>query len=172
MGCSVGVGEGSVAGVVSAPECDLNGEAYDLDPSFFSAALVEETLEIRIQRGSDLERFSDGIVIVVFDTNELYATSLGVPIQLGEGAPVRMSFYLHGTCPLDRDDVPVSYDARSGSITFRSTYAPDSDDDVEIAGRFDNVELTDLSDPGARYAIMSGEFRFFYNRGRPAQRFP
>lgn len=172
-GCSVGSGDGDVFGTVSAPDCDLEADSYDLNPNFFAASLIDdEQLEIRIQRGGDLERFSDGIVIVVFDTTMVREELLGMPIELGESAPVRMTLYMNDTCPLDRDDVPVTYDARKGAIVFRRIYAPDVSDDADIVGDFTGVVLEDLAEPMIRNAVLDGEFRFFYDRGRPAQRFP
>lgn len=173
--CSVGGGEGQVTGTVNAPSCDLNMADYSLDPTFFGADPVEDMLEIRIQRGSDLETFSDGLTVLVLDAKTVRADLIGVPIELtGEAdALVQMNVFLNDTCPTGRGDAPVNYEAVNGSIVFQNIYAPElTEDDVETAARFDDVLFVDPDDPEVRNAVLSGEFRFLHNRGRPAQRFP
>lgn len=174
-GCSVGSGEGEVQGTVNAPSCELDMADYDLDPTFFGADPVEELLEIRIQRGSDLEAYSDGLGILVRDAKRVRAELIGIPIELtGEAdALVQMSFYLNETCPPDRRTGPVHYEAVAGLIVFENIYAPTlTEDDVETAARFNDVSFVDPESPDERHARLSGRFRFLYTRGRPAQRFP
>lgn len=168
--------------MVWAPECGLDGEAYDLEPSSFFAHVIPgetdsagEMLEIRVQQGSDLDNKSDGLWILVRDAKLVKEERLGVPITLDgtESALVRMNLYLNETCEPSRTETPVNYEARAGTITFRNLYAPSvSEREVEIAASFRDVELVDPAAPAARRAILSGDFRFLYNRGRPAQRFP
>lgn len=164
-----------MSGVVNAPECDLDMEAYDLEPTFFGADPVEELLEIRIQRGSDHEAHSDGLGILVSDAERVRATLIGVPIELTGNAEalVQMNVYLNETCPVDRTTGPVSYEAVSGFLIFENIYAPTlTEDDVEVAARFSDVLFVDPRSPGRRNATLSGNFRFLHNRGRPSQRFP
>lgn len=175
LGCSVGGGEGEVTGTVTAPGCELDMASYDMEPTFFGADAVEEMLEIRIQRGSDLETFSDGLTILVTDAGRVRADLLGVPIELtGEAdALVQMNVYLNGTCKPERSELPVNYEAVNGSIVFENIYAPElTEDDVETEANFDDVLFVDPANPEERNAVLSGYFRFLHNRGRPAQRFP
>lgn len=176
-GCTAGNGEGEASGIVNAPRCGLEGEPFDLSPSFFVADPTddERVLEIRIQRDSNFEDKADGLAVLVLDANRVKEELLGLPIDFADGddALVRMSLYLNERCPVLRDEVPVSYTAVEGTITFVQIYAPDIDDgDKTIAATFDDVLFTDLRDPETRNATMSGAFRFIFNRGRPAQRFP
>ncbi len=171
--CSVGVGQGEASGLVSAPDCDLLGEAIDLRPDFFVADEFEGHLEIRMQRGGDYEYLSDGISIFVADVAQEHER-LGTPVPLSAeaGAPVRMNLYLNERCPPDRHRPPVNYVAVSGNIVFTAIYAPEVDDNLLIAASFDSVRFVDPSRPAERFAIVSGALSFLYNRGRPAQRFP
>ncbi len=173
--CSVGVGEGSACGVVNEPACELAATEYCLDPSFYGADLAPDgMLEIRVQRGGDLEGKSDGLILLVRDLDDVVRPLLGQAIPLGDAAsPVMMSFYLNDTCKIDRGSTPVTLLAKSGTITFSSIYSETSDeDDVEIAASFESVHFTDDARPDERNATLSGNFKFLYNRGRPAQRFP
>lgn len=182
-GCSVGVGEGEVTGTLSAPECGgFEGPELDLKPDFFAADPVEDILEIRVQKGSDFEDASDGIAVTVLDAaavkDQLAGTEEGAGVSFDLGAPeeerlVNMSLYMNETCPFKEDRESVVYEARSGSITFLSIYAPKSEHSgVEIWAELSGVRLDDASRPEERYATIDGYFRFLFNRGRPAQRFP
>ena len=171
VSCSVGVGDGTASGLVTAPNCGMDAQEFDLRPNFYSAAEFEGTLSIRIQRGSDFAYLSNGITIFVADT-VLEKSRLGTPIQLSEeaGAPVRVNLYLNKRCEVFRDDPPVNYVAVEGEIVFDAMYAPDLDeDDLSITGRFENVRFTDTSRPDERFADFSADFDFLFNRGRPAQ---
>lgn len=174
--CSLGAGEGAVSGLVSAPPCELEGSSYSLDPTFFAAGeAAEGALEIRVQRGSDLESFSDGIALLVLDPEDIQRNRLGeaIPIRPVFDNPVRMSFYLNETCAIGRDETPVNYEAVDGDIVFSRIYAPTvGGDDVETAAEFRGVLFQDPRSPIERSAVLSGNFRFLFSRGRPAQRFP
>jgi hypothetical protein len=174
--CSVGTGAGEVSGIVNAPDCEMNNAAYDLQPTFFGGDdAVDDQLELRVQRGSDLENKSDGLLIHIFDPAAIRLERLGQPIALtGEASsPVHMGLYLNESCPITRTSVPANYAAVSGTITFLNLYAPTVDeDDVETVAHFSAVRLIDRSAPDVRWAELSGSFRFLFNRGRPAQRFP
>lgn len=171
LSCSVGVGDGSASGSVTAPECGMENQAFDLRPNFFAADEFEGTLSIRIQRGSDFAYLSNGITIFVADT-VLEAGRLGTPIPISElaGEPVRINLYLNKRCEVYRDDPPVNYIAVEGEIIFDAMYAPDLDENqLAISGRFENVRFVDTSRPEERFAIFSADFDFLFNRGRPAQ---
>ena len=65
VGCAKGSGEGSAVGQVWAPECGLEGEPFDLNPDFFAMqpSASVEIIDIVVQRGSDLQSYSDGISV-------------------------------------------------------------------------------------------------------------
>ncbi|MEM6961658.1 MAG: hypothetical protein AAF355_09485 [Myxococcota bacterium] len=175
LGCTVGIGEGSVTGLVNAPDCGLEEWALDLRPNFFVADVgTEEILEIRIQRGSGFEDRTNGVSISILDREEVFEQFLMQPIPITSEfmAPVRMALYLNRRCPYRSDRLPVIYEAVSGEITFDAIYAPGEGSGDRIEGSFTNVRLTDLREPEERFAVIDGDFSFVYARGRPAQRFP
>ena len=172
--CSVGVGEGEVSGIVNAPGCGIMNGAFDLRPNFFVADEFEGTLDLRLQHGGDFEFLSNGMSIFVADAAR-EANRLGTPISVHPEAEdgIRMNFYLHKDCTLDRNRLPVHYVGIEGEVIFESIYAPElNENQLETTARFQNVRFVDLSRPEERFAILSGEFSFLYNRGRPAQRYP
>jgi hypothetical protein len=188
IACSIGAGEGSVTGSVRIDECLLDTDDFNLGPTFFAGEFVGEpeniepierlrTLNIRIQRGSWRESDSDGLLVTVSDVNEMAAT-LGTPITIEDvaEAPVYLTLYLGQTC---ESGFPRAHWVRSailaadsGTITFDAIYAPGlGDADAEISASFEDVHFSDVGDPDGREALLSGYFRFVYQRGRPAQRF-
>ncbi len=179
-GCSVGGGEGAIGGhVVALDFCELDDPEYQLVPSFFSGELVEETMSIRIQRGSELEQFADGLMIVVRDVNDVKRQRLGLPIPLDGDwrSPVQMTLYLNDSCeagfPNEHRRRAVLLEAVGGTITFDAIYAPDIDPESPgIEAELDQVVFVDSTIPEERHATLSGSFSFFYQRGAPAQRFP
>lgn len=174
--CAQGVGEGSVAGVVSAPSCHLSPTTpFELAPTYFAAEAFGASLNIRLQHGTDIFDYSNVFFISVLDSNDVKLNQLGVPLAVSDadGAPVRISLALNETCPFHaRNSIPVSYQAVSGTITFSDIYAPDVGSGRTTAAVFDSVHLVDPSAPTERYADVSGYFQFVYTRGRPAQVFP
>lgn len=174
MGCSVGAGDGAVMGTVTSEECGLDHEPFNLKPSFFAAQPIEEMLEIRIQRNSDFEDKSDGINLFVRDADLIQRERLEQPIDLAAvNAVVTMNLYLNHSCKVDRRSTPFNLNARAGTITFHQIYAPQvSRKQIETDAEFADVLFEDPYKPEERNAVLSGHFRFLFNRGRPAQRFP
>lgn len=185
--CSVGQGSGEIGGVVHDALCEVDEPDYQLGPTFFSADVVEDRgdsamgrrLSIRIQRGSFREGDSDGMLVLVRDANEIARTSLGVPIEItgASDAPVQLTLYLNETCESGFPDefwqIPLVIEAHGGTITFDAIYAPDIDSEAtEISAVLTDVLFVDPLRPDERFARFSGSFRFFYQRGRPAQLFP
>ena len=173
-GCAKGSGEGSAVGQVWAPDCGLDGQLFDLNPDFFAMqpSASVEIIDIVVQRGSDLQSFSDGISVFIRDPEMLKESMLGTEIDLGGlVAPVEMTLFLNATCPgLAR--IPVVYGAVSGTIRFEELYVPWMDNDTqETVAVFTNVELIDNKDPDERRAVLDGDFRFLFERGLPAQYF-
>ncbi len=173
-GCAKGSGEGSAVGQVWAPDCGLDGEPFELNPDFFAMqpSGAVEVINIVVQRGSDLQSFSDGISVFIRDPEVLKESMLGTEIDFGGlASPVELALYLNATCPgIAR--IPVFYAAVSGTIRFDELYVPWADNDTkETVAVFTNVELVDNSEPDARRAVLDGDFRFLFERGLPLQYF-
>ncbi len=115
--CSEGTGSGSVTGTLDVPNC-WSGP-FNLQPNFFAAIPYDDTLELRIQNGSDQEAFSDGVEILIDDVAEirgdstqpsLYGDPLIVSLPAGVSPPgvpitanadpstVHFTLYLQRTC--------------------------------------------------------------------------
>lgn len=172
VGCAKGSGEGSVDGRVWAPECGLDGEAYSLNPNFFAMqpSSSVEIIDILVQRGSQLQSFSDGIAVFVRDPELLKESMLGSDIEFQLlDSPVEMTLYLNAMC---RTSLPVVYRAVSGTIRFDSLFVPWlENENKETSATFTNVELVDTQDPEQRRAVLSGDFSFLFERGLPPQLF-
>ncbi len=117
--CSQGEGNGEVVGTLDVPECWTG--TFDLKPDFFAAVPYRDGLQLRVQKGSDFETFSDGVSILVYDTSKVRpdpdggaggtygkplvvdlppeVTPPGVPVQ-AEADPtnVSLTLYLQKTC--------------------------------------------------------------------------
>lgn len=172
--CAKGSGEGQAIGQVWAPDCGLDGQLYELNPTFFAMqpSGSVEIIDIVVQRGSDLKFYSDGISVFIRDPELLKDSMLNREIDFELlDAPVEMTLYLNATCPgIAR--LPVVYEAVSGTIRFESLFVPWLDNDTkETFAVFTDVELVDPQDPEARMAILSGDFRFLFERGLPPQLF-
>jgi hypothetical protein len=174
IACSAGDGEGSATGMVNAPACGIDNEAFDLRPNFFTADPTENFLEIRVQRGSDQEDLSDKLTIFVAEADEVKASRLETPLTIGKAidSPVRMSLALNRTCPIDRRHGPINLVATSGTITFHSIYFPTGPDEPVTEATFTDVQFDDGWTPVVSSATLSGYFHFNFSRGRPAQFFP
>lgn len=191
--CSVGQGQGWARGSVLVRDCSVDIPSYDLSPNFFVADFIEEeetligvrrrAVTLRAQRGSFGEDTSDGLAIFVADVDEVQTSLLGVPIQLmapvdGFRPLVTMTLYLGASCPSGRPNsdyfiVPAILGTVSGQITFDAVYAPNTPGSgLEFSAHFENVRFESVDTPEDRNAVLDGQFSFFYQRGRPAQRFP
>ena len=193
--CTTGEGEGRVWSEQLYIENCWNGP-FELQPTFFGAnPYREESLLIRVQRGDNQEEVSDGLMVVVNDIQAIRGNDLGAPIDVGlppgvtpsgvslaggaEPPLVSLALYLHATCHAQNGTVY----AIGGSITFDSLFSgdinePDGDDRLTDA-TFENVVFADPRqmasdrsiDPG-QTSMVHGNFRFFFQRGQPAQPFP
>lgn len=192
IACSVGQGQGAARGSVLVRDCRVDIPAYDLLPNFFVADFIEEpatltglrrrSVTLRVQRGSYAEDTSDGLAIFVRDVDELQSTLLGVPIVLGSAVDPRplvtMTLYLGASCTSGHPNsdyfiVPAILGAVSGQITFDAVYAPNiAGSGLEFAAHFEGVRFESVDTPEDRNATLDGNFSFYYQRGRPAQRFP
>lgn len=191
-GCSTAEGEGEVHSDRLFIEGCWNG-SYDLKPSFFAANPYRDTMLIRIQRGEDIEELSDGLVVMVNNVDGIRQGLLGTSIPVGlpsgvqpVGTPIRqleeplvsLSLYLHQTC----HEQNGTLHAVEGTITFSDLFSGDPNEtngddrltDAEFDATFvDPRDATaDGSYPAGRTSRVTGKFRFFFQRGQPAQPFP
>ncbi|HYP87294.1 MAG TPA: hypothetical protein VEQ59_04060 [Polyangiaceae bacterium] len=188
-GCTVGEGEGEVKSTRLYLKGCWNGP-FDLAPDFFAANPYRgEALMIRVQRGDNNQEASDGLTVIVKD---LHAVELGAEIPVGlpngvappgqplTGAPdplVSLSLYLHQTC---HEQNSATYSV-SGNIVFRSIFSGDPNEanaekrltEAEFHVKFaDPRELVDADDPSSLTSdVVDGNFRFYFQRGQPAQPF-
>jgi hypothetical protein len=197
LGCSLGQGEGEVKSEkLIAKECWDQG--FDLGPNFFAAVPSNVTLQIRIQRGNDLQEVSDGLEVLVDDVEAIRAGLLrqGLPISLPSGAippgttletpvqgehPVHMSLYLGASC---HNQNVVLY-ALGGTITFNALFSGDPNE-KEASEKFTDAKFdmtvgdprdaptggkaTDV--PVEKQSHVTGFFKFYFERGQPGQPFP
>ena len=192
-GCSVGEGNGQVTSEnLLVPDC-WNGQ-FDLEPSFFAANPFENTVTLRIQRGTDSSEVSDGVLILLQDVERIREELLGQPIALGlpagvsppgfalqsSGAPPLASLvlYLNRTCDVQNRYL---YALAGTAGSFQATVVSPADLQLP-GGDTDNTDSTDnqivsesnpgLAYPAARASELEGNFHFFFQRGSPGQPFP
>lgn len=117
--CSQGEGGGTVTGTLNVPNCWTG--PFELEPDFLAAVPYLGGLQIRIQRGSDFQNFSDGASILLYDSTKVrpdpgagFAGLYGVPLKVDlqpsvvpPGVPVvaipdpalvSMTLYLQKSC--------------------------------------------------------------------------
>lgn len=191
--CATNEGTGWVrSDHLRAPGC-YDGP-FDLKPDFFASNPYRNSQTIRIQRGDDIVEYSDGISILVDDTARVRAklgeglrvglppevTPPGVPITPDPDPPiVHLTLYLNHSC----SGQLLALHGVEGSMTFEHLFSGDRNEedsgDRLSEGRFD-VKIGDPRDqpagggaiPEAKLSRLQGQFRFFFERGQPAQPFP
>ncbi len=81
---SLGQGQGTVTGTLNTPDC-WSGP-FNLQPDFFAGVPYRDSLNIRVQNGSDFETFSDGVSILVDDVHAIRPDTgpgeLGQPLSV------------------------------------------------------------------------------------------
>lgn len=196
--CSLGDGTGSVTcDNLVAPDCWKG--AYDLQPDFFAASPYRDSIYVRIQKGSDLQGVSDGLLILVDDVKDVEShlgEALPVTLPAGVAPPgivpgslcgsncsesgVHLTFYLLHSC---FNENTVFYGI-SGTITFTHIFngnPNESDASKKLTeGDFDvmvgDPQSIVRSGPDAGtipdQSELKGHFQFFFQRGQPAQPFP
>ena len=198
-GCAVGNGEGSVKGNLTIPDCDADLSHYDMRADFFAASVSSSQLIITIQHGGGSSEYTDTVTIAVQDYDAVqkaiedsgvmheasfdisaFERPPGAPVS-EKPPPVRLSALMRGSCGTQRfnpgDVSQVGLVATKGSIRFSSIFhgSVQSRDtnDKRIQGSF-NVEVEDPRGWGTTPAKghLEGDFKFFYQRGGPAQPFP
>ena len=65
------------------PDGTAVGACYDLQPDFFAAEPYRSTLQIRLQRGSDLAEFSDGLMVLIDDVPTILAAIAAAQADAG-----------------------------------------------------------------------------------------
>jgi hypothetical protein len=192
VACTVGEGEGWVKSDRLYVEDCWNGP-FDLGPSFFGAdSFRADALMLRIQRGDDIEEMSDGLVAVINDLptqrarlNQPIAVGMpvgvsppGVPIVYNpDPPPVSLSIYLHASCHAQNGTVYST----DGTVTFTALFSGDPNENDPhqrlTEARFDatfadprQLVGAGADDPSLK-SHVTGYFRFFFQRGQPAQPF-
>jgi hypothetical protein len=191
LGCSLGEGDGQVSSDKLAVEGCWNGP-FDLTPDFFSAVPYRRTLDVRVQHGGDLEEVSDGVTVLVDDIDAV-AARLGEPLPVGLpvgvqpiGVPVvyqpdppkvHLTLYLHRSCHAQNSALY----SISGTITFHAIFNGDPNE-ADAEKRLTHAEFSDITVADPRDMAKDGTlqeksrvygwFRFYFQRGQPAQPFP
>jgi len=192
LGCSVGEGEGWVRSQRLYVQDCVNGK-FDLGPDFFGAnSFRGDALQIRVQRGDNIEELSDGLVVLVNDLPTQRAlvgqeTKVGMPVGVSppgvpivynpDPPPVSLALYLHDSCHVENGTVYST----AGTITFKSLFSGDpneeSSEDRLTEASFDATfaDPRELVGPGGDdpnlQSQVTGYFRFYFQRGQPAQPF-
>lgn len=220
-GCSLGEGEGDVKSeALFARDCWYN--AYDLQPDFFAAVpysvnyrentddqvSYRDIVNIRVQRGTDMQEVSDGLSVLVQDVKRIRDSKDGLldlplPVTLPPGVlpagaalpqpppdgaipsdptpAIHVALFLQHSC---HNQNAVLYGV-GGTVTFHSLFSGDPNED-EASDKFTNAEFSvEMGDPrdvpvGAlayeipqdRRSLVTGFFRFYFERGQPGQPFP
>jgi hypothetical protein len=193
-GCTVGEGKGEVTSEHLVVKDCWEG-AFDLGPTFFGAnAFNRDKLSIRIQRGDNGQEVSDGLEVSIQDLQTLRKEFLNQAVDVAlppgvhppgsdwpvatEPTMVSLGLYLHDTCHAQNGALY----AVSGTITFERLFSgnpneTNGDDrlteatfeanfadprNADVYGNFDEADLS----------VVTGWFRFYFQRGQPAQAFP
>jgi hypothetical protein len=194
--CSLGEGEGEVKSDKLAVTGCWNGQ-FDLRPDFFAASPYQRILAIRLQRSSNIVDVSDGVNLLVDDIDKVrqhIASNPGVPLKVGlppnvvpPGVPVtsdpdpplvHLTLYLHRAC--HRQNAALY--SLSGGIVFRSIFNGDRSekdpDELLTEAEFDDIVIGDPRDRDVatntvlNQSHLRGRFKFYFERGQPAQPFP
>jgi hypothetical protein len=194
-GCTVGEGDGAVTSERLIVRDCWDGP-FDLGPTFFAAnAFSTDQVSMRIQRGDNNQEVSDGLTVSIRDLQSIRSDSLGQPVPVGippgiklagggtfagnRDAVVSLSLYLHDTCYLQNGALY----SIGGEITFTHLFSGNPNETVGeqrlTDAKFDNVQFADPRDAGSDGTFaasvvspVNGWFRFYFQRGQPAQPFP
>jgi hypothetical protein len=192
LGCSQAEGEGWVKSDKLYIENCWNGP-FNLEPNFFGANPYQNTVSVRVQRGDNLMEVSDGLIVNVDKVGTVRkrlgeeldvglpvgVSPPGVPVKYQDDPPlVHLSLYLNDSCHEQNSTIY----SISGKITFKALFSgdinEDNADDRLTDASFDAV-FADPRHIGAdgnvdpeRTSNVQGWFRFFFQRGQPAQPFP
>ncbi len=192
--CAQGVGEGSVKSEQLYVRNCWNGP-FDLGPNFFGAnPFSTDVISIRVQRGDDNQEVSDGLNVMVSDVQRIRNSQLGQALDVGlpagvtpPGMPLRLdpdppavslTLYLQDTCHLQNGTI---YSTK-GTITFTRLFSGDAnetDSDDRLTEASFDATFADPRDMNSDYTFdaavqsrVTGWFKFYFQRGQPAQPFP
>ncbi|HEY3592293.1 MAG TPA: hypothetical protein VGL13_00405 [Polyangiaceae bacterium] len=196
--CSLGEGEGQVESDALFVQDCLNGGPFRLDPTFFGAQPFMRTVTLRIQHGGDTEEVSDGLQVLIDNIDQVrsaisaqggsadFRVALqpsvvppGYPVVIdSDPAIVHAALYLHRACHAQN----AALYALSGTMTFHSLFDNDVNES-DSAQKLNWAEFTDIQvgdprdrDPGSTTVLnqtaLRGNFKFYFQRGQPAQPFP
>jgi hypothetical protein len=193
-GCSTAEGEGDVySDQLYIQDCWAG--QFQLGPTFFGTNPYNDTQSIRIQRGDNLTEVSDGLNVLVDKATPIRESMLGQEIDVGvpvgvtpAGVPVKfnpnppivhLSLYLNDSCHQQN----VTIYSISGTIIFHSLFSGDITESNADA-RYTDAEFHDVTfgdprqlGPGtetidpSKTSKVSGWFKFYFQRGQPAQPF-
>ncbi|PIE05745.1 MAG: hypothetical protein CSA75_03170 [Sorangium cellulosum] len=198
-GCALGEGAGEVKSERLGIEGCWDGP-YNMQPDFFGGVPFRESFHIRIQKSGDLQEMSDGLSILVRDVHLIRGDKgnpslMGVPLKVGlppevtppgvamepdeDPAMVHVALYLNNTC----HDASSTLYAVRGVIAFDQLFNGDPNetnaDERLSSGVFDVMVADPRRQPPGGGPIaeenlsrVTGWFRFYFERGQPAQPFP
>jgi len=194
--CSLGEGEGQIASNKLQVTGCWDGQ-FQLGPDFFAAVPYLRTLSVRIQHGGDTEEVSDGAIVLVDNIDkvrDVLSTNPNATFRVAQppsvvppGFPivpdpdpaiVHLTLYLHHACHAQNSAL-YSVD---GNITFHAIFDGDLNE-TNAAEKLTDAEFSDIvvGDPRDRVAggdtitnlsHLWGHFKFYFQRGQPAQPFP
>lgn len=195
VSCRVGKGEGYLHGCLYYPACDEDdfgrpvegctedNENYFLDPGFFAAQKLDNgSLLITIQKDGYWIGESDGLNLLIpeykkvsEELDEAEFVDKIVPPRsehgdLPQSERYEASYYFLESCSGNY----ASFTGGTGTLRLYSLYRPNSESE-EINGEFDlYFEDTRPVEEGetAPHLVLTGYFKFEYERGVPAQHFP
>lgn len=193
LGCTTGEGTGEVRSDNLFIQ-DCHNGPFDLQPDFFATNPFEGTQQIRIQRGDRMVELSDGLAILVTEVPLIRGSMLGQDVRVGlprgvappgqvvefnpDPPPVSMTLYLNDSCHAQNSAVY----AIDGTIRFSSLFSGDTREtraedrltEAEFTAVFaDPRDLSPVAEPNPDLlSVVTGSFRFFFQRGQPAQPFP
>lgn len=197
-GCSVGEGSGDVRGPLHLAVCDVSTELFNLRPTFFGGDFYDGSLTIRVAQGGETAEFSDEFVWRINDTAYVAAhLNERIPVGPAGVAPVQATFRPNATCGrrnISRYAPTVALEALSGYVIFSAIFRGDPTagatqrltEVVQFSVALRDPRVTRDNDPSrapsgqaAREPLVladsvgefEGWFRFYFVRGRPAQRF-
>jgi hypothetical protein len=190
--CHVGDGEGNVTSDKHAVQGCWNGQ-FDLRPDFFAANPYRRKLEIRVQSGRDIQEVSDGLTVLVDDIDRVRA-HLGENLRVGlapavvpPGYPVvhdpdppivHATLYLARAC---RAQNPALFSIEGGIVfhsIFNGNLTESNTDEMLTAAEFTDIVVGDprvrdpVTDAVQNVSHVKGSFKFYFQRGQPAQPFP
>jgi hypothetical protein len=192
--CTQGEGEGNVESDPLYIRNCWNGP-FRLDPNFFGAnPFSTDLISVRVQRGDDNQEVSDGLNVMVNDVQNIRNSELGqpldvglpagvtppgMPLQLKESPPrVSLTLYLQDTCHRQNGTI---YSVE-GTITFTKLFSGnpnETNSDDRLTEASFEATFADPRDMNSDYgfdkevtSLVKGWFKFYFQRGQPAQPFP